>query len=320
MLQRRLFIFVAAGAALAASTGLAQQGRTMRILIGFPPGGTVDAIGRVLAEKLRSSLGQTIIVENKPGASGRIMLGELKRAAPDGMTLALVQSGAMVIAPWIYANPGYDVEKDFTPIARISTFDFALTAGPSAPEGDLSAVLAWMKANPANANFATAGAGGLTHFAGLLVSQATGVPLSHVPYRGGAPAMQDLMGGQVPLMIDTLSQTLEQHRAGKLRILAVTGEQRNRALPDVPTLREQGINVVADACFGLYGPADMPADTLARIERAVAQALEQSDVQEAIYRLGLVPDYATGAQLAAIQAAQLKKWESPIKASGFKAE
>ncbi|MCD6079040.1 MAG: tctC [Ramlibacter sp.] len=317
-MKRRHFAALA-GAALAAPIVLAQD-RTLRIWVGFPPGGSADVIARMLAQKLSASLNQTVIVENKPGAAGRLVLGELKRAAPDGQTLVLSPSGAMVIAPWLYSNIGYDPVKDFTPVSRIVTFDFAVTAGPAAPQGDLKTVLAWMKANPGKANYATSGAGTVPHFAGLMLGQASGVPITHVAYRGGAPAAQDLIGGQIPLMVDTASETIEHHKAGKVRILAVTGEQRSKALPDVPTLKEQGINMAADAFFGLYGPPGMPADVTARIDRAVADALKDPTVQEKIVAFGLVPSHAPAADLAATQVTHLKRWETPIKASGFKPE
>jgi tripartite-type tricarboxylate transporter receptor subunit TctC len=225
-----------------------------------------------------------------------------------------------VILPWLYKNLGYDPAKDFTPIARACTFDFAITAGPAAPPGDLKTILAWMKENPAKANYATSGAGTVPHFTGVMLGQSTGIALTHVAYKGGAPAMSDLMGGQVPLMVDTASETIEQHRAGKLRIVAVTGEARSKALPDVPTLKEHGVNLTADAFFGLYGPAGMASDVSARISRAVADALKHSDVAERIFTLGLVPAYGNGDELAAMQAAHLKRWEGPIKASGFTVE
>ncbi|HEY8360901.1 MAG TPA: Bug family tripartite tricarboxylate transporter substrate binding protein [Ramlibacter sp.] len=316
-MQRRHFAALAA-ATLAAPAVLAQD-RTTRIWVGFPPGGSADVIARLLADKMKASLGGNVIVENKPGAAGRLVLGELKRMAPDGLNLVLSPSGAMVIAPWLYTLQ-YDPIKDFTPVSRLVTFDFAVTAGPGAPAGDLKTVLAWMKANPAKASYGTSGAGTVPHFAGMLLSQAAGVPITHVAYRGGAPAAQDLIGGQIPLMVDTASETLEHHKAGKVRILAVTGEQRNRALPDVPTLREQGIATSADAFFGLYGPPGMSADVVARIDRAVAEALRDPAIQERIYGFGLVPNHAPGPQLGTTQAEHLKKWETPIKASGFKAE
>jgi tripartite-type tricarboxylate transporter receptor subunit TctC len=317
-MKRRSFAALAA-TTLVLPAALAQD-RTLRIWVGFPPGGSADVIARLLAEKLKTPLGQNVLVENKPGAAGRLILGELKRMAPDGQNLVLSPSGALVIAPHLYATLPYDPIKDFTPVSRIVTFDFAVTAGPGAPAGDLKSVLAWMKANPTKANYATSGAGTVPHFAGLLLSQAAGVTITHVPYKGGAPAAQDLIGGQVPLMVDTASETIEHHKAGKVRILAVTGEQRSRALPDVPTLKELGIGTAADAFFGLYGPAGMAPELVARIDRAVADALKAPDIQDRIYGFGLVPNHAPGPQLASTQAEHLRKWEAPIKASGFKAE
>ena len=313
-------VAAAVAAALFAAPAALAQDRTMKIVVGFPPGGSVDVIARLLAEKLRVSLGQNVIVDNKPGAGGRVALGELKRAAPDGQTVVLSPSGALVLQPWFITNLGYDPVKDFTAIARVTTFDFAITAGPGAPAGDLKAVMAWLKANPGKANYATSGAGTIPHFAGQLLAQATGVPLTHVAYRGGAPAAIDLVGGQIPLMVDTASETIEHHKAGRARILAVTGEQRSKALPDVPTLKESGFNMAADAFFGLYGPAGLPADVVARIDKAVGDALRAPEIQEKIYGFGLVPSHAGSAELTATQAAHLKRWEAPVKASGFKAD
>ena len=318
-MQRRS-LALAAVSILIPLRAFAQDKPPIRILVGFPPGGSADIVARLLADKMRVTLGQNVIVDNKPGAAGRVALGELKRSPPDGQTLAFQPSGALVILPWLYKNLGYDPARDFTPIARACTFDFAVTAGPAAPAGDLKTILAWMKDNPGKANFATSGAGTVPHFTGVMLGQAAGIPMTHVAYKGGAPAMNDLMGGQVPLMVDTASETIEQHRAGKLRIVGVTGEARSKALPEVPTLKEQGIDVAADAFFGLYGPAGVAPDTAARISRAVADALRQSDVAERIFTLGLMPAYGSGDELAATQAAHYKRWEAPIKASGFTAE
>jgi tripartite-type tricarboxylate transporter receptor subunit TctC len=301
-------------------TSFAQDKPPIRILVGFPPGGSADVVARALGDKLKSSLNQTVIVENKPGAAGRVALGEIRRAAPDGQTLILSPSGALVIAPYLFKNLGYDPVKDFAPIARVVTFDFAVTAGPGAPAGDLKAVLAWMKANPAKANYATPGAGTVPHFAGLLLAQTAGLAITHVAYKGGAPAVQDLLGGQVPLMIDTPVETIEHHRAGKLRILAVSGEARSRALPDVPTLREAGINMVADAFFGLYGPPGLPPDMATRLSNAVRDILRAPDMQDRIYALGLVPAYGNADELAATQATHFKRWDAPVKASGITPE
>lgn len=299
---------------------LAQDKPPVRILVGFPPGGSADTVARLLADKLRASLGQNVVVDNKPGAAGRVALGEVKRSAPDGQTFVLSPSGALVVLPWLFSNLGYDPVKDFTPVARVVTFDFALTAGPSAPPGDIKAIMAWMKANPGKANYGSPGAGTVPHFTGVLLSQGAGIPMTHVAYKGGAPSVHDLLGGQIPLVIDTPLETIEHHRAGKLRIVAVTGEQRTKALPEVPTLKESGIPIVGDAFFGLYGPPGMPADVTARVSRAVADALKQPDVSDKIFSLGLTPAYGSGDELAATQSAHLKRWEGPVKSSGFKAE
>lgn len=318
-MNRRSLNLLAAAAVLLASSGaaLAQDKSTLKILVGFPPGGSVDIVARLIADHMRTTLDQNVIIDNKPGAAGRVALGEVRRAAPDGNTLVLAPSGALVILPWATKNLGYDPTKDFTPVARVTTFDFAVTAGPAAPAGDLKGVLAWMKANPGKANYATSGAGTVPHFAGLLLGQVSGVPMTHVPYKGGAPAAQDLIGGQIPLMVDTPSETLEHHKAGKVRILAVTGENRSAALPDVPTVRESGVDLVADAFFGLYGPANMPADRTQKISDAVAKALASAEVQGRIRALALTPSYAGPQALATTQATHLKRWEAPVKASGY---
>ena len=315
-----LLASVTLGLSALPSLTMAQDKQPIKIWVGFPPGGSVDVVARILAERMRTTLDQNVIVDNKPGAGGRIILGDLKRATADGNTLVLAPSGALVIFPWLYKNLGYDPMKDFSPIARVTTFDFAVTAGPGAPAGDLKSVMTWLKANPTKANFATSGAGTVPHFAGILLSNEVGIPFTHVAYKGGAPAAQDLLAGQIPLMVDTASETIEHHRSGKLKILAVTGEARSSALPEVPTLKELGINVVADAFFGLYGPANMAPDRVQKISDAMAQALNNPEVQARIRGFGLVPSYSNAQGLTSTQASHYKRWESPIKASGYTAE
>ncbi|QUN26335.1 Bug family tripartite tricarboxylate transporter substrate binding protein [Cupriavidus sp. KK10] len=321
MMKRRVFNRVAtmALAAVLPMGALAQDKPPLKLLVGFAPGGSVDVVARLLAERLRLPLGQQVVVENKPGAGGRLVLGEVKRAPADGNTLVISPSGALVISPWLY-NLNYDPVKDFTPIARVVTFDFAVTAGPVAPSGDIRAVLNWLKANPARANYGTSGAGTVPHFAGVLLSQASGVPLTHVAYKGGAPAVSDLLGGQIPIMVDTISETIEHHRAGRLRILAVTGNARSPALPDVPTLKESGIDATAEAFVGLFAPAGLPADKVKRLSDAIAEVLKAPDLQARVREIGPNANYAGPQQLGETQVAELRRWERPIKASGYKAE
>jgi len=205
-------------------------------------------------------------------------------------------------------------------VAGVTTFDFALTAGPGAPPGDLRALLAWMKVNPSKASYGHSGAGTLPHFTGFLISQATGVSMTHVPYKGAAPAVQDLLAGQIPLVIDTAAETMEHHRAGRLRIVAVTGEKRSRLLPEVPTMKEAGVDVASDGFLALYGPPGMAPDLVTRLSSAVAEVMRLTDTQERIAALGQQASYAAAADLARMQAAHYRRWEAPIKASGFTAD
>lgn len=325
MMQRRHFNTRLVALAAAGASGLpalAQDSSPMRILVGFSPGGSVDVVARLLAERLKDLLGTNVIVENKPGATGRVALGELRRARPDGRTLVLAAGGAMVIFPWLYPDTlGYDPAKDFTPISRVTSLGFVISVGPAVPATNFKDLVAWAKANPAKAMYATSGAGSVPHFAGLLLGQALGAPLTHVAYKGGPQAEQELIGGHVPMMIDSpTSTTIDLHRTGKLRIVAVTGKTRLPALPDVPTLQEAGTNLAIDNFFGLYGPAAMPLDVVTRIDRAVAKVLVMPEVREKIQAAGLVTDHGGPQELAGVQAAQLKRWEAPIKASGFKVE
>lgn len=325
MMQRRDFTNCLAALATLSAASLpaqAQENGPLRILVGFSPGGSVDAVARLLAERLKEPLGMNVIVENKPGATGRLALSEAQRARADGRTLVLAAGGAMVIFPWLYPGTlGYDPVKDFTPVSRVTSLSFVVSVGPAAPVTDIKGLIAWLKANPTKAMYATSGAGSVPHFSGLLLAQTLGVSLNHVAYRGGPQAEQELIGGHVPIMIDSpTSTTINLHRSGKLRILAVTGKNRLPALPDTPTLQESGVNLAIDNFFGLYGPAGMSVDTVNRIDRAVAQVLALPEMREKILATGLITDHGGPQELASVQAAQLRRWEAPIKASGFKAD
>ncbi len=237
MMQRRHFntrLAALAAAGMASLPAMAQDGALMRIVVGFSPGGSVDAVARLLAERLKEPLGMNVIVENKPGATGRVALGEVQRARPDGRTLVLAAGGAMVIFPWLYpTNLGYDPVKDFTPVSRVTSLGFVISVGPAVPVTDLKGLIAWARANPGKAMYATSGAGSVPHFSGLLLAQTLGLELTHVAYKGGPQAEQELIGGHVPMMIDSpTSTTIDLHRSGKLRILAVTGKTRLPAVPD----------------------------------------------------------------------------------------
>lgn len=321
MIKRRLTIpllCMVAALGLSPLPSRAQSDKpTLRLFVGFAPGGSVDAAARALAEKLRDSLGQNVIVESKPGAGQRIALNEVKRAAPDGQTLILSTNGPFVLFPHTFKKLDYDPVKDFTPVARVASFDLAIAVGPKGPSGGIREVVAWAKANPKQADFGTSGAGFMGHFVGIMLGKASGVELNHVAYKGGVPALTDLVGGQIPILIDTPLEAMEMFRAGKLHFVATTGEARSRILPEVPTLKESGIDMAAEGFFAVYGPAKMPAHVVKRLSAAIAEAVKAPDMQEKLIKFGLTPAASTSDELAAIQADHLKRWEAPIKASGF---
>lgn len=308
---------------LTLTTGIAhaqENTAPVRIVVGFSAGGALDSVARALAERLRVTLKQSVIVENKPGASQRLALSEVKRAPADGQTLILANNSPFTLFPHAFRRLEFNPTKDFTPVGRVATFDLCIAAGPKAPPGEIKEVMAWAKAHPQEAAYGTSGAGNMGHFVGFMVSKAAGIQLNHVPYKGGAPALIDLAGGQVPLAIDTILEPMEMAKAGKVRILATTGETRTAILPNVPTLRESGINVIADGYVGLYAPAGLPADKVQRISKALNEAMQSPDLQKRIQQFAMTPAYSTPEELAKFQAAGLSRWEGPVKASGFSAD
>jgi tripartite-type tricarboxylate transporter receptor subunit TctC len=305
---------------LVGSAAHAQQGPAVRLMVGYAPGGAVDTVARALAERLRGALDQNVIVDNKPGANQRLALGEIKRARPDGLTLILSNNAPFTLFPHAFSRLEFDPVKDFTPIGRVATFDLCIAAGPKAPVGGVKELIIWAKDNPREAVFATSGAGNPGHFVGLMLSKAAGVDFVHVPYKGGAPALTDLAGGQVPIAVDTILEPLEMAKAGKVRILATTGSKRTAVLPNVPTLRESGLDVVAEGYLAVYGPASMPTDKVQRINAALKDVLQSTDLQKRIAQAAMVPAYSTPAELVKAQADGLAAWEQPVKASGFKAD
>lgn len=293
-----------------------QDKTNLKILVGFPPGGSADIIARQMALALRDDYA-SVVVENKPGAAGRIALQQVKRAAPDGQTVIILPSGPMVLFPHVYKNVGYDAVKDFTPVSLLARFQFGIVSGPATKATSIADMLAKTKTDPANASYATPGAGTLPHFLGVLLEQSAGVSLNHVPFQGGAPANTALLGGHVGYKFDVISETAAFHRDGKARIIAVTGAKRDPQVPDVPTLKEQGINMEAGAWFAMYGPAGMSPAVLSKLEAQVRKAIALPEVREQLTKLGNEPVGSTSAELASAQQADFARWEKPIKATGI---
>jgi tripartite-type tricarboxylate transporter receptor subunit TctC len=293
----------------------AQDKTPLKIVVGFPPGGSADTLARLIGESLRGQY-DPVVVENRPGAGGRIALQQVKRAAPDGQTVIVLPSGPMVLFPHVYKKLDYDAVTDFTPVSLIANFQFGVVAGPASKAKNVADMVAAAKAQPGVASYGTPGLGTLPHFLGVLFEQQVGAKLNHVPFQGGGPANTALLGGHIDYKFDVVSETAELHRAGKVRVIAVTGAQRDPQVPEVPTLKESGIDMVATAWFAMYGPANLNPATRDRLQQAVSAAVKSPALSERLKGLGYEPVGSTAAELAAAQAADLKRWEAPIKATG----
>jgi tripartite-type tricarboxylate transporter receptor subunit TctC len=323
MLRRHLLAFPA-GALLAGLTPIAAQAqadRTLRILVGFPPGGSIDTVARLLADKMKDELKANIVIDNKPGAGGRVAADMLKAAPADGSTFMLAPVVVPVLAPLVFSKLNYNPATDFAPVGHVCNFSFALTVPAALPVKTVQEFLAWVKANPQRANFGSPAAGSLPHFFGEMLSREGDAGMVHVPFAGGAPLMTALIGGQISAGIDVVLEALESHRAGKVRILAVSGERRSPVLPDVPTFRESGFpNIVASGWFAAYAPARTPEPAITAFNRALNRALAQPDVVERFGRLALEPGGGSPADLTRIEQASTARWAPVVKATGFRAD
>jgi len=312
-----------AGAALfvAAMLAQAQVDKPVRLLVGFAPGGSADIAARLIAERLAAELKQNVVVENKPGAGGRIAATMLKDAAPDGSTLMLAPIVVPVLAPLVFSKLAYDPLADFAPVAHVANFQFGLSVNAGHPAKSVQDLVAWFKANAAQANFGSPAPGSLPHFFGVMISRGAGIDLVHVPFNGGGPLMNALVGNQVSSGIDTLVDQIEMHRGGKTRILATSGAARSPLLPDVPTFAEAGLKgVEGTSWFAVYAPAKTSAATVRQLNAAVNKALEAPEVKERFAKLGLEPTGGSAADLAAIMKRDTERWGPVVKASGFKGD
>lgn len=299
-----------------AMPSLAQDKPALKILVGFPPGGSVDILARTLADAVRDDF-SSVLVDNKPGAGGRIALMQARNSKPDGQTVVVLPMGPMVIFPHSYKKLDYDAFKDFTPVSQLAVSNFGVVAGPSAGAGSIRDMLAKVKADPKLGNYGTPGSGTVPHFLGVMMEQATGVPLNHVPFQGGAPANTALLGGHIQYKFDVVSETVQLHREGKVKILAVSGGKRDPMIPEVPTLKEQGVNMETTVWFAMYAPAGLPADVLAKLEKAVTTGLRKKEVADKLDKLGYGVTATSSQELAAIHRADHARWEKPIKATGI---
>jgi tripartite-type tricarboxylate transporter receptor subunit TctC len=317
--RHRFLHLLVAAAACCALPGRAQDG-VLHIVVGYPAGATSDALARVVGEAMGRILKQTVVVENKAGAGGRIA-NELVKAAPaDGNTLVMTPVATMSIFPTSFAGQlHYDPFKDFVPVAHLSDFQLGLGVNADVPAKTLAEYVALVKADPAKYGFyASAASGSLPHFFGVMFARAAGIQLTHVPYKGTAPAMQALAAGEIAAASTVVADIRGVVDAGKARLLAVAGAGRDPSFPDVPTFREQGYDLVAQPWYALFAPAGTPPATVQRLSDAAIAAVKDPAVHRHLVRMGLEPTGYGPDPLGAIMKADYERWAPVIKASGFK--
>ena len=321
ILLRTCALALCAIAPLAAAQSVAYPTKPVRIVVPFPAAGTTDFLARAVAHKLSEAWGQQVIVDNRPGAGGNIGSELVAKSAPDGYTLLMGTVGTHAINPSLYAKMPYDHVKDFTPVILVAGVPNVLVVHPSLPASSVQELIAYAKANPGKLNFASSGNGTSIHLSGELFKAMTGVQMAHVPYKGSAPALTDLVGGQVQLMFDNLPSSLAFIKAGQLRALAVTSASRSPTLPDLPTLAESGLpGFEASSWFGLLAPAGTPKDIVAKIHTAVAAWLASNDAKEKLVVQGAIAAGGSPDAFAQHIAAETAKWAKVVKASGARVD
>jgi tripartite-type tricarboxylate transporter receptor subunit TctC len=317
----RIFGVIAAlGVALAAATAAQQDfpTRPIRIVIAFPPGGPTDFVGRVIAEKMKAVLGQPVIIENKPGANGTLGAETVARAEPDGHTVFLSTVGAVAVSPHIYPNMPYDPLRDFAPVAQVVTNTTVLAVNPKLSIKTTNELVALAKAKPGAITFASTGVGSTPHLAQELLSIVAGVKFLHVPYRGAAPALTDLLAGQVQVLAADVPVLIAQIQAGAIVPIGAAGDQRNGILPDVPTLAEQGYpGTDASNWYGMFAPVKTPPAVIAKLNAAVNAALDDPPTREKIVKSGAVPVGGTPDYMAKVLKAEYDKWGRVVKERGI---
>jgi tripartite-type tricarboxylate transporter receptor subunit TctC len=326
--QRRRFVQLAAGAVALPVLSRSARAQTyptrpLTIVVAYAAGGTTDIIARVMAERMRVTLGQAVVVENVTGAGGILGVARAARAAPDGYTICLSQNGTHVIAGATYPKLQYDPVGDFAPLSLVATTPFVISARKSVPAHDFKGFLDWLKANPGR-TFATTGTGSITHIFALMLENITGIRLQYVPYRGTAPAMQDLIAGQIDILMSDPGLAVPQGRNGSVKVLAVADNKRLPFAPEIPTVEEGGLPGYHVALWhGLWMPKDTPKPIIEKLNVAVVDALADAAVQAKLAELGqeIYPrDRQTPEALAALQRAEIEKWYPIIKAADIRLE
>lgn len=313
---KRLLLLPALLLALAAGAQTFPS-KPVRIVIGFPAGGPLDQHARLLSDRLQAVLGQPVLIDYKSGAGGTVGAQEVMKAAPDGHTLMLANTGVMVINPALYSKLPYDTLRDFVPVARTAMQPLALLVNPQVPAKTLREFMDYTRARPGQVNYGSAGNGGISHLVPEMFKSATGLFMVHIPYRGSAPAFTDLMAGQVQFMAESIPQAANYHKQGKVRALAVTSRERNPALPDIPTVIESGIKGFEVVGFyGFLAPAGTPKEIVARLSDAFGQVLAQPELRNRMISQGADPAFLGADEFAKFLAAEMPRWAAAVQKSG----
>jgi tripartite-type tricarboxylate transporter receptor subunit TctC len=320
-MRRHVLIFLATlAAAICSSASLLHAQLTeqpIRMVFPFAAGGSGDALARILAEHMRAGLNKPVVVENVTGAAGRLGTRQVAQAAPDGKTLLITPIAPVVVYPHVYKDLDYNPFTDLVPVSHVAAFEFGIAVGPKVPVKTLKELVAWAKANPKEASYGSPGAGALPHFFGVLFGRAAGIDLVHVGYRGSAPAMTDLAGGQIPIVVTTTSDLLAMHQAKRVTILATSDSKRSPLVPEVPTFREAGYDIEGTAWYAVFASKGTPASVVAEYSKVLAAAVKKPEVKAQLLKLGLYATGTTPGELAKMQKADSDRWAPAVEASGF---
>jgi len=295
--------------------------KPVKLVIPFPPGGSLDAVGRAIADKLTQMWGQSVVVDNKPGAGGNIGADFVAKSAPDGYTVVMGALSTHAVNPSLYPKMPYDAVKDFAPISLVAITPNVLVVNPSLPVNSVKDLIAYAKANPGKLSFGSGSNGSAGHLAGELFKVDTGTDMVHIPFKGGAPALQALLAGDTQLMFDNLANSMQQVKAGKLKALAVTTEKRSALVPDLPTMAESGVpGFDISTWFGIMAPAGTPPDVIAKWNTDLVKVLNSPDMRERMTAQGAEAAPDTPAEFSAFIARELAKYARIVKASGAKVD
>ncbi|KAA0181626.1 ABC transporter substrate-binding protein [Cupriavidus gilardii] len=307
----------AAGAPAALAQKIEKIDGPLRFVVGYAPGGASDRAARIVGQALQAKYGVTVVVENKAGAGGRLAAQQVRHAGPADNVLMLGNPAVMTVAPLVFKDTSYDPDTDFVPVSQVSSYDFAVITGPQVPVREMSHLVAWLKANPGKAFFGVPATGSLPHFFALMLAERAGVKGDVVGYKGSAPLATDMLGGQVPVGVDTLDAVLSLHQSGKLKILAVSGKTRSSFAKDIPTLKEAGIDLAADGWNAFFAPKSMPPEKVKALSAAIHSVMSDAAVQQRFVAANMQPVASTQQQTADMLKAYNAQWQPVVKRSGF---